>query len=111
MCMELDLKGKAAIWILPMTIYSLIFLPVPSGPSDNQLESMLLKVRLGFKDSLSIMFIFVFECISNSIMDPRYEVVDTLIRLEGDSLGELFFIAIRILEGKPLSVGDQLAML
>jgi hypothetical protein len=109
--MELDLKVKAASWVSPMTIDSLILLPVPSRPSDNQLESMLLKVRLGFKDSLSVVFVVIFECVSNSIMDPRHQVVDALVRLEGDSLGELFFVAIGVLEGEPLTVCDQVAML
>jgi hypothetical protein len=109
--MELDLKGKVAIRVSPLTIDTLILLAVPSGPSDNQTESVLLKVRLRFKDFLSVMFIVVFECVSNSIVDFRHQAVDALVRLEGDSLGELFFVAIGVLEHEPLSVGDQLAML
>jgi hypothetical protein len=109
--MELNLKGKVVTCVSPLTIDTLILLAVPSGPSDNQIESVLLKVGLGFKESLSVMFIVVFECVSNSIMDFRHQVVDALVRLEGDSLGELFFVAIGVLEHEPLSVGDQLAML
>ena len=97
--------------VSPLTIESFILPSVPSGPSDNQVESKLFKVRLGFKDSLSVMFVVVFECVSNSIMDSRHQIVDTLVRLDGDSLGELFSVAIRVLEGEPLGIGDKLAML
>jgi len=71
---------------------------------------MLLKARLGLEDSLRIMLVIVFECVSNSIMDPRRQVVDVLVGLEGDSLGELFFIAIGILEGELIRVVDHVAM-
>ena len=70
--MELDLKGKAAIWVSPLTVDSLILFSVPSGPSDDQIEPMLLKVGLGLVYSFSIIFVAVFECVSGSIMDSRY---------------------------------------
>src|SRR5262249_3258332 len=110
MCMELDLKKKVTVWVSPLTVDSLVLLAVPPGPSGDQIEPMLLKIGLGFIDSLTIIFIIVFECVSDSIMDSRREVVDALLRLKGDSLGELFFVAIGVLEGELLSVGDQAAM-
>src|SRR5262249_492229 len=72
MRMKLDLKGKAAIWISPLTIDSLVLLSIPSGPSDDQIESMFFKIGFGSIDTLGITIIVVFECVSDSIMNPGH---------------------------------------
>jgi hypothetical protein len=68
------------------------------------------KVGLGFVYPLSIVFVVVFKGVSDSIMDSRRQVVHALVGLKGDPLGELFLVAIGVLECELLSFGDQGAM-
>ena len=109
--MELDFEEEAAIRIAPLAIDPFIFFTVPTGFSQNQIESVLFDACFSCVDALGVIFVVILEGISDPIMDSGYQIAHIFVWLEGYSACEFLFVAVRVLKGEEFCVGDQAAMI
>ena len=78
--MKLDFEEEAAIRIAPLAIDPFIFFTVPTGFSQNQIESVLFDARFSRVDALGVIFVVILEGISDPIMDSGYQIADIFVR-------------------------------